>query len=79
MIVLIEEIKDHIKGYGFTSDISGTTYCGIPKEDLLQYEKVYCEFEEDPDLEPYICPKDLPTYSIPRGTLKVYGILKDNK
>ena len=79
MIVLIKEIPEHIKGYGFMCDLAGTTYCGIPKEKLLQYEKVYNEFEEDPDLEPYICPPDLPTYSIPRGTLKIYGILKDNK
>jgi hypothetical protein len=74
---LIAEYPEHIKGYGFLSDLMGGTYrYGLQKDVYDMYDKVWCEFEEDSDLNPYE-PQGVPTKSIPRGTLKVFGEKKN--
>ena len=80
--VLIKEYKNHIKGYGFLSDLGGRTLYGIDREELDTYSKVWAEFTEDKSAPKYCADKkrpslyDIPYTGIPKGTLRVYGRLK---
>ena len=67
--MLIKEFPDHIKGYGFISDLMGETYCGLSKDIARQYNNIYTEFIEDTTLEPYV----IEELNIPHGTLRVFG------
>jgi hypothetical protein len=70
---LIIEYPDHIKGYGFLGDLLGETVMyGLSQEVVDKYEKVFCEFEEDPNIKPY----RVDSLIIPKGKLKIYGVPK---
>ena len=69
----IEKIKvyeDHIKGYGFLSDLFNNTFYGMSLEERNKYEKIWDEFEEDKSLTPH----KFNNTTIPRGRLTIYGI-----
>lgn len=75
--ILIKTFEEHIKGYGFLSDLHGETHHGIPLEEAEKYETIWEEFVEDLELEPYqVDTLELPKIRIPRGTLYIYGKLK---
>ncbi len=75
--ILLKTFEGHIKGYGFMSDLSGDTHYGIPLKEAEKFEKIWEEFEEDPELELYeFNIRNCPPSSIPRGTLYIFGQLK---
>jgi len=82
--VLLREYKEHIEGYGLVSDLKNDTCFGMTKGEIGQYARVWTEFEEDPSLPKYevgskVCGLyDIPYKTIPRGTLSVYGELKES-
>lgn len=69
---LIKTHENHIKGYGFLSDLGGTTRYGIPIEtyNVLHNDgwAFTEEFVEDPTLPKHI----VDNLEIPRGTLKIF-------
>ncbi len=75
--MLIGSFKERIEGYGLTSDLLHLTFHGIPLKEAEKFEKIWEEFEEDPELEPYeFNSPNCPSCTIPRGTLYIYGKLK---
>jgi len=81
--VLLREFKEHIKGYGLTSDLKNGTYFGLTQGEVAQYKRVTLEFVEDPSLEKYkvgeMVPNlhQIPYIEIPRGTLSIYGEIRE--
>lgn len=73
--ILIATHSYFIPSYGFITDLLGETVYGIPKEDANKYEKIWSEFEEITELEPH----KIHGLKIPKGILKVYGVLKKEK
>jgi hypothetical protein len=81
MKLLIKEHENHIKGYGFTSDLLGSTIYGIDKEIiylLRDQGAIFTEeFEEDFNKPKYeFRSPDCPPCDIPVGRLKIYAEFK---
>ena len=74
--VIIKEYRGHINGYGFLSDIDGTHYYGIGREQielfLKQGANIKSKFIEDNTIPPYIYGH----LSIPRGLLQIIAEFK---
>lgn len=71
---LIAEHKEHIKGYGFISDLLGKTIYGIDKSIVNKYDEFKEEFIEDTSLPKHVVDIiGVPHNEIPCGTLKIYG------
>ncbi len=78
MKILIKEHKNHIKGYGFISDLDDKTRYGVDIDLISLLEKqgaiFSVRFVEDPSLPKYeFRHPDCPPCDIPYGTLTVYA------
>lgn len=79
-MILLTTHKNHIKGYGFTTDLFGETIFGIPKHEVEKYlclgYKLVAEFIEDESLPKYeVINANVPYVAIPRGQLKVWAYI----
>lgn len=82
--ILIKQLEGHIQGYGLISDLNNGTWWGLTEDEQSQYSKLWTEFEQDDSLPPYCVGEhnpglyDIEYVEIPKGTLYVYGNLKEN-
>jgi hypothetical protein len=73
--VLVKTYTNHIEGYNFLTDMGGSTIYGIPIQEVKKYKELTTTFKANPLLSSY----KTGNLMIPRGTLKVYGIIKTKK
>ncbi len=81
--ILLKAHENHIKNYGFISDLMGITSYGIEKERikslLSEGYQIVSEFVEDKTLPKYqVINLDVPYLEIPRGVLYIWAVFPEN-